>query len=138
MRGRRRSRRTTTVASMLRITLVSTGVHHGGRPRRIASLSMKMPRHVGQRHARERRPSGCMAVPSFGHFHAVGVSSVIVSPFTRGSASAPRERPDDGTEDEQSHDDRGGALEGEAVRVEGGLPLDLAILDHVDARRGRP
>jgi hypothetical protein len=51
-----------------RRTLVTTGTHHGGlpaRPRRMASVSMKMPRHVGQRHAppRPRRPIGCTALP---------------------------------------------------------------------------
>ena len=61
-------------------TLVTTGDHFGGRPRRIASVSMNMPLHVGQRHAPERRPSGCMTVPSFGHFHSVSVSSVMISP----------------------------------------------------------
>ena len=78
--GRRRSRRTTTVANRLMSTLVSTGDHFGGRPRRMASVSMKMPLHVGQRHAPERRPIGCMTVPSFGHFHAVSVSFVTICP----------------------------------------------------------
>ena len=55
----------------------TTGDHHGGRPRRIASVSMKMPLQVGQRHARERRPCGCIAVPSFGHCQAGCVSSVM-------------------------------------------------------------
>jgi hypothetical protein len=41
--GRRRSRQATAVASRLTSTLVTTGAHHGGRPFRIASLSMKMP-----------------------------------------------------------------------------------------------
>ena len=57
---------------------------------------------------------------------------------TRGSASSSRERPDDRTEHEQSHDDCGGALEFEAVGVESGPPLHLSILDHVDPRRGGP
>ena len=71
--GRRRSRRTTNVANTLMAMLVTTGVHHGGRPARprlIASVSMKMPRHVGQGHAPERRPIGCMTDPSVGHCNA--------------------------------------------------------------------
>ena len=71
--GRRGSRRTTNVANTLMAMLVTTGVHHGGRPARprlIASVSMKMPRHVGQRHAPERRPIGCMTDPSVGHCNA--------------------------------------------------------------------
>jgi hypothetical protein len=58
-------------------TLVTTGDHFGGRPRRIASVSKKMPLQAGQRNARERRPYGCMTVPSLGHFHSVCVSSVM-------------------------------------------------------------
>jgi len=42
--------------------VVSTGDHFGGRPRRIASVSMNMALQVGQRHAPDRRPSGCIAV----------------------------------------------------------------------------
>jgi hypothetical protein len=38
---------------------------------------MKMPLQAGQRHAPERRPYGCMGVPSFGHCHAVCVASVM-------------------------------------------------------------
>jgi hypothetical protein len=45
--------------------------------------------------------------------------------------SALRERPDDGAEDEQGHDGDAGAPQGEAARVEGGLPLDLPALDDV-------
>ena len=63
--------------------LVSTGDHFGGRPRRIAPVSMNMPLHAGQRHALERRRCGCMTVPSFGHFHAVCAWSAIVSPSVR-------------------------------------------------------
>jgi hypothetical protein len=61
-------------------TLVRIGAHHGGRPCGLAPVSMKTPRHIGQRRAPERRPSGCMTVPSFGHFHAVTFSSVMTLP----------------------------------------------------------
>jgi hypothetical protein len=82
LRGRRRNRRTTNLANRLMRTLITNGAHIGGcplRPRRMASVSMKTPRHAGQRHAPERRPSGCMAVPSFGHCHGVVVSCVTIS-----------------------------------------------------------
>jgi hypothetical protein len=65
------------VAARLTSTLVSTDCHVGGRPRRISSVSMKMPRHVGQRQAPERRPNDFMATPSLGHVHAVPVSFAI-------------------------------------------------------------
>jgi hypothetical protein len=44
---------------------------------------MKMPLHVGQRHAPERRPCDCIKVPSLGQSHAVSVLSVIVHPSSR-------------------------------------------------------
>ena len=77
----RLSLRATNVANRLKSTLVTTGAHHGwrpARPRRMASVSRKMPRHVGQRHAppRPRRPIGSMTVPSLGHAHPVVVWSV--------------------------------------------------------------
>ena len=80
---RRRSRRTTNVASRLTSTLVTTGDHFGGRPprpRRRASGSMNTERHSGQRLTPSPRASGCMAVPSFGHGHVATVCSVTTRP----------------------------------------------------------
>lgn len=88
LRDRRRSRRTTNVATRLMSTLVTTGDHFGGRPpppRRKASGSMNTARHLGQRLTPSPRAIGCMAVPSFGHGHADWVSSVTISPSPCGA-----------------------------------------------------